>query len=35
MKTLLHTLALSLALVSSNAHAHGDAKPQHGASCRW
>ena len=30
MKTLLHTLALSLALVSSNAHAHGDAKPQHG-----
>lgn len=30
MKTLLHTLALSLALASSNAHAHGDAKPQHG-----
>lgn len=30
MKTLLHTLALSLALLSSSAHAHGDAKPQHG-----
>lgn len=30
MKTLLHTLALGLALISSTAHAHGDAKPQHG-----